>query len=139
VYVVLVFTLICSGKEQPDSTHIDHTREEIISDSSFRDEVLNKINSLTNNVGMIKKITEEIRELNNQSNSFFYGWPAAVLASLFASIITLLGHYFFTELRLKNKFKYLEGNYKHFVYNEVKPNCFTEIKYSKGGKLLLDI
>ena len=39
-------------------------------------------------------------------------------------------------MKLKKTFKYLEGSYQHTGEN-VRPNCFSNLEYSKGGKFLI--
>lgn len=112
--------------------------------------IIQRLDSLDQEMKDVKNHTNYIKLLNESmviklDKEFlkykFYKYPLisiliSLMLGIIASICTLTVTFLFNENRLRKKFKYLEGEYYHFVDQQKKESSTTKISYKSGGKLL---
>lgn len=131
IFVLFIYAVFCFSQNNTDSILMKKTQETVNSDSC---KAIDYLIEIQDSISVLNTIVLDIQDSDSQFTSIILG----IMTGVIASILTLFGHNFIIELRLRKMFKYLEGKYEHLVGNEIKKNVLTNIKYIRGGKLYLD-
>lgn len=132
VFCFLVFSQTDSNFTSSKDSSISATNEV----TEIHKNIQSDIDSL---IFLSKRNTEVLENVVFEKSFWDYilsTFVSGLIIGILASIFVLIGDRYCKEMKLKKTFKYLEGSYQHTGEN-VRPNCFSNLEYSKGGKFLI--
>jgi len=137
IFFNFVFCFLVFSQTDSNSTS---SKDSSISATIEITEVHKNIRSDIDSLIILSKRNTEILENAVLENSFWdtslSTFVSGLIIGILASIFVLIGDRYCKEMKLKKTFKYLEGSYQHTGEN-VRPNCFSNLEYKKGGKFLI--